>query len=127
MTIDHTDLNGFLQVYRAVKLYRNLCMWQELLSARILAPLALEAFLNRVIAPALSNRLSVASGGGEERKVLVEVLSILQVLAAMTPQAWAQYQGLNKKELKLLLEVLKTGNEPLVKTIRKMEDAFGCP
>jgi hypothetical protein len=122
-------LLSFSQVFKAVKLYRNMALWHEVLSAVVLAPLALSSLLSARLAPALSNRVARASGAGEaaRQKAVVEAASVLQVLAGATPPLWVAQAGKGMKEVRALLDAMRGGQTkgPLAEAATMLSKAFG--
>lgn len=124
-----------MQVFRAVKLYRNLGLWEEVLSAPALAPLALTELLGKQLAKALDNQLTCSN---QSRPAVVECLGILQAVANATPAKWvlARAQDPPREVHKLLQRIdgllhVPTGGgqgaapDPLRHLTAKLREAFG--
>ena len=118
--------NHSKQIFRAVKLFRNIGLWHEVLSAKALAPLALGDVLEKTVAPALENRISNSS----DRKTIVEVLSTLEAVVSATPPTFLMEKIVPLQSVfKLLDRISKTpessGGGPVLTTVNRLKTAFG--
>lgn len=116
-----------VQVFRGVKLYRNLCMWHEVLSPGVLGPLALTDLLCKALIRGLDNHLTIS---GQGKQAVVECLGVLHVVSSVTPPRWVADKLAPLKDVQKLLERLQgvvsnDSSDPLAQLLGRLKATFG--
>ncbi|EWM29277.1 gc-rich sequence dna-binding factor 1 [Nannochloropsis gaditana] len=117
------------QIFVALKLFRNVCFWHQVLAPRPLASLVLGVLLDGKLASALENRLdNTGRGILSKSKTVLEVIGTLEALMIATPPALVvRGDGVRLLGMGRLLDKLETRElaGPLSSTVKRVRLGFG--